>query len=290
MSGIAGTTHRPRAKRSASLWRGPTALVGVIIGLAWAVPLLWTLTSSLYPGNSYVRYLSPLSWRTLVPTAFTLENYQTIFTGPFSRALLNSIIVVAATVVVGLAFSTTTAFGLSAIKFKGQGVVFTIVVLSFLVPFDAVSIPLAAVFRDWHLQNSYLGLMLPGIGDGLAIFILRQFFLGIPRELVEAARVDGLGWWGILRRIYLPLCRPALIVAGMSIFFFQWQSYLWPLLMGTSRSYQLAPIALANLDGAYQRNFGAIFAGSVVLILIPALILLRLQRQFIRSLATSGLK
>ncbi|MCF2436167.1 carbohydrate ABC transporter permease [Streptomyces thinghirensis] len=135
---------------------------------------------------------------------------------------------------------------------------FAVILLSFMIPFDAIAIPLSATLRDWGLQNTYLGLMLPGIGNGLAIFLLRQFFLAVPRELVEAARMDGLGWWGVFWKIYLPLSRPALIGAGLTLFTFQWQSYMWPLLIGTEPSRQLGPIALSTLQGQLVVDYGQV--------------------------------
>ncbi|WP_423921375.1 carbohydrate ABC transporter permease [Frigoribacterium sp. 2-23] len=182
------------------------------------------------------------------------------------------------------------AYGLSAFAFRGRTALFSIVILSFLIPFDAIAIPLAEIFRAWDLQNTYTGLILPGLGNGMAIFLLRTFFLAIPAELVEAGRMDGLRAWGIFTRIYLPLSRPALIGAGLILFFFQWQAYVWPLLMGTDREHILGPIALSNLQGQFTTDYGLVFAASVILILIPAAIIVGFQRYFIQSVATSGLK
>ena len=193
------------------------AVVSAVVGIGWLLPLIWMLANSLRPGGDIFKYLSPLSWRSFVPTEFTITNYTHVLShGTFGRSILNSLLVCVVTVVVGLALSATAAFGLSAIPFRGQGAVFSIVVVSFLLPFEAIAIPLASLFRDWHLQNSYPGLILPGVGSGLAIFLLRQFFLAVPKDLVEAARLDGLGWWGVFLRIYLPISKPALVGAGLS--------------------------------------------------------------------------
>jgi putative chitobiose transport system permease protein len=194
------------------------------------------------------------------------------------------------TVIIGLAVSAAAAFGLSAVRFRGQAVLFGMVVLSFLIPFDAIAIPLATLFRDWSLQNTYAGLILPGLGHGVAIFLLRQFFLAIPADLVEAARIDGLGWFGVFVRLYLPLSRPALVGAGLTLFLFQWQAYVWPLLIGTDSSHQLGPIALANMRGQFSIDYGGLLAGSIVLTVIPLIFILWFQRHFTRSIATTGLK
>jgi putative chitobiose transport system permease protein len=154
-----------------------------------------------------------------------------------------------------------------------------------------VAIPLGETFQDWGLRNSYAGLVLPGLGNGLAIFVLRQFFLGIPRSLLEAAELDGASRWTVLWRIYLPLSYPALIGAGLVLFVFQWQAYLWPLIVVSEQDLQLAPVVLAQLQGQAEYGFdpGQIFAGTVVLALIPVAVLLRFQRHFLQSVATTGI-
>jgi ABC-type glycerol-3-phosphate transport system permease component len=275
---------RPRGARAVLL----AAVIAVVV--LFALPLLWMFTSSLRPGNGLFDHLSPLSVRSILPIGGSLTNYAALTEGSFGRAILNSLFVSGMTVVLGLVVCTLAAFALSALRFRGQNLLFSFFVLTFLIPFDAIAVPLAALFQDWQLTNSYLGLILPGIGNGFAIFLLRQFFLGIPRELTEAARVDGLGWFGILVRIFLPLSRPVLIGAGMMLFLSQWQAYVWPLLIGTEPAKQLGPIALANLRGEFTVNYGVLMAGSVVLTVIPLLLMLRFQRHFTQSLASTGLK
>ncbi|AQA15869.1 carbohydrate ABC transporter permease [Streptomyces samsunensis] len=266
------------------------AIAAVVIGVLFALPLLWVLAGSLRPGSRVLGSLDELSWRSLIPTDATLHNYVALFQGEFGRAVFNSVLVAAVTVALGLLVSASAAFGLSVFEFRGRGLVFAVILLSFMIPFDAIAIPLSSLFRDWNLQNTYAGLIMPGIGNGLAIFLLRQFFLAVPKELVEAARIDGLSWWGVFTRIHLPLSRPALIGAGLTLFTFQWQSYMWPLLIGTEPSKQLGPIALGTLQGQMVVDYGQVFAAAVVLTVIPLVVLLRLQRHFTQSIASSGLK
>jgi ABC-type glycerol-3-phosphate transport system permease component len=280
--------RRPSARRSV-LFIG-TTLLAALAGIAFFAPLWWSFVNSLRPGSETFRYLSPLQWQTFFTLTPTLDNYTTLLDTDLSRAILNSLIVSLVTVVAGLAVCATAAFGLSAFRFRGQGLLFSVVILTFLIPFDAIAIPLSDMFRDWNLQNTFVGLILPGIGNGMAIFLLRTFFLAIPEELVEAARLDGLGWWGVFTRIYLPLSRPALIGAGLMLFLFQWQAYVWPLLMGTDREHILGPVALSNLQGQFQVDYGVLFAASMVLVLIPLIIILSFQRYFIQSVTTSGMK
>lgn len=266
-----------------------TAL-GVVVGLLFLLPLWWAFANSLRPGAETFRHINPLSWETFWPVAPQVENYTALLGSALGRGILNSLVVSVATVVIGLLICAMAAFGLSAVPFRGQSAVFSIVILSFLIPFDTIAIPLAQMFRGWDLQNTFTGLVLPGLGNGMAVFLLRTFFLSVPKELVEAGRLDGLGWWGTFRRIYLPLARPSLIGAGLILFLFQWQSYVWPLLMGTDADHVVGPVALANMQGQFNVDHGLMFAGSMVLILIPLGIIAGFQRYFVQSVTTTGIK
>jgi ABC-type glycerol-3-phosphate transport system permease component len=262
----------------------------VLIAALFALPIVWMLVSSLRDPGDILRSLSPLSWRAIVPDGIVLDAYVDLWETGFVRAVVNSLVVAVGTVAVGLTICSLAAFALSVIAFRGRNLVFGLVVLSFMIPFDAVAIPLFRVFRSTNLHDSYLALILPGIGNGLAIFLLRQFFLGIPKELVEAARIDGASLMKIFLHVYVPLSRPALISAGIILFMFQWQAYLWPLIIISDPSMRVGPVALAQFSNQFDFNLAQLFAGAVVLSVIPALLLLRFQRQFVGSIATTGIK
>jgi putative chitobiose transport system permease protein len=266
------------------------SLLGGLVALLFVLPLWWTIASSLRPQAETFRTLSPVSVWTLVPRTFTITNFAHLGDGVFDRAMVNSLLVTVATLVLGLAICATAAFALAVLRFPGRTAVFAVMVVSFLIPFDAIAIPLTGIFRDAGLQNTYLALILPGVGNGFAVFLLRGFFMGVPQDLSEAARLDGLGWWGVFWRIYLPLSRPALIGAGLILFVFQWQAYLWPLLIAPDASKRVAPVAIAQFAGEHGVDFGAIFAGAVVTALVPLLVLLFFQRYFTQSVAQTGVK
>lgn len=282
---LAGPRRRGRRRAGSRVWM---AVLGGLIALLFVLPLWWTLASALRSQEETFRTLSPVSIWTLLPRGLTLENFVRLFEGGFGRAMLNSVIVTAVTLVLGLAICSTAAFALAVLDFPGRSVIFAVMVISFLIPFDAIAIPLASIFRSADLQNSYLGLILPGVGNGFAVFLLRGFFMGIPRELSEAARVDGLGWWGVFRRIYLPLSKPGLIGAGLILFVFQWQAYLWPLLIAPDPAMKVAPVAIAQFSGQYGVDFGRIFSGALMTAIVPLLVVLFFQRYFTQSLAASA--
>jgi putative chitobiose transport system permease protein len=279
--GPAETRPRPRAGM---------VVLGAVIAVLFLVPLWWTVASALRPQGETFGTLFPASPWTLLPRDLTFGNFSRLFDAGFGRAMLNSAVVTLGTLVGGLAICAAAAFALAVLRFPGRGAFFAVMVVSFLIPFDAIAIPLMSIFQGAGLANSYLALILPGVGNGFAVFLLRGFFLGIPAELAEAARVDGLGWWGVFWRIYLPLSRPALIGAGLILFVFQWQAYLWPLLIAPDPAMKVAPVAIAQFAGQQGVDFGAIFAGATLTALVPLLVLLFFQRYFTQSVSASGLK
>lgn len=265
-------------------------IAAIFFGLLFLLPLWWVAVSAIRPEEDIFRYLSPLSIWTFLPLEPTLQHIVDLWTGPFAQAIFNSIFVAAVTVLVGLFICSTAAFALAVIDFPGRQVVFSIMIVSFLIPFDAIAVPLYGLMRGLELQNTYIGLILPGIGNGLAVFLLRQFFLGLPKELREAAMIDGMSWFGVFWRVYLPLSRPALISASLILFVFQWQAYLWPLLIAPDPAYKVASVAIAQFADTFSVRYALIFAGALFISLIPMIVLTVFQRYFVASVAKSGSK
>lgn len=261
--------------------RSPVLTVcAVLVSMIFILPALWLLVGSLRPSTEIFSSISPLSWRILVPSSVSLDNYIGLLSGPFGRAMGVSFLVCFLTVALGLVMSATAAYALAVLRFPGRSAVFAFVVISFMVPFDAIAIPLSQLFTGWGLTNTIIGLVLPGIGNGLAIFNLRQYFLSVPTSYREAATIDGASELRVLTSVYTPLGGTALANSALLIFLGQWTAYLWPLLVVSEARLQVAPVALARTFGEHQSNFGQNFAGAVVLSLVPALTMLILQRSF----------
>ncbi len=278
-------------RRELPRWgRLPLAILVPVISVLWLAPLVWIVVAGLRPTADIVGSFQTLDWQTFFPESVTAENLVSITTGTMGRAIINSLVVAGATVALGLVVSAMAAYALTAFRFRGRGFVFGLIVLTFMVPFEALAIPLADAARSADLDNTFIGLILPGVGNGLAIFLLRQFYLDIPRELAEAAAIDGAGKWRVLWKIYVPLTWPAMVGAGIIIFVFQWQAYLWPLLVTTNPSMDVGSVALARLFGQYGVDWGMLFAGAAVLCLVPAIILLVFQRTFTESVVGSAIK
>jgi multiple sugar transport system permease protein/putative chitobiose transport system permease protein len=275
----------PRAKSRPASTVVLTA-VAVVISMVFILPAVWILIGSFRPTEEIFSTMSPLSWRLLIPSELTLDNYSRLLldTG-FSRALLNSAVVCIASVAIGLLVSA-----LAVYRFRARNLIFALVVISFMVPFEAIAIPLAQQFTSWGLNNTLTGLILPGIGNGLAVFNLRQYFLGIPASYREAAMLDGASEPRILFSLYMRISGPALTNSAVLIFLGQWTAYLWPLLIISDSRQQLAPVALAGTFGERAADYGQNFAGTVLLALVPAFTMFALQRFFGRLSLTSGEK
>ncbi|VBB40154.1 Binding-protein-dependent transport systems inner membrane component [uncultured Spirochaetota bacterium] len=255
------------------------------------IPLAWVLASSLRPAGSLYEYANPLTWKTFFPANITLENYRKIFVDLlFGRAILNSLFVSISTVFFGVLVSSMAGFALAKFRFRGRQLIFVIVLVTFMVPFESIVIPLYVLVRGIGLENSYAALILPGVGNGLGIFLFKQFFEEVPNELLEAARMDRASWFRIYVQILLPLCMPAIATVVVMTFMFQWNSLFWPLVATHSSRFEVVQVAVAanrmSEDTSWANLFSAAIAGS----LPPVVVFLFLQKYFIQGISGTGLK
>ena len=278
-------------KIAASVSRVPVHLFYILVSLGFVLPLIWSLASSLRPLDEIFKYTSPFSLKAFFPDHLYLSAYVSIFWDKgFGIAVFNSVFVATATVLGGLIINGLAGFVFAVFQFPGRQLLFFITVLSFLVPFEAISIPLYNVIKLLGWIDSYYALIIPGLANGVVIFLFRQFFSQIPRELAEAARMDGAGWLRILWQIYLPLSKPVIISAALLIFLFQWESFLWPLICTRSEHLKVIQVALAGFQERYTTLWNELFAASNVATLIPLFVLLPLQRFYIQGVTGAGFK
>jgi ABC-type glycerol-3-phosphate transport system permease component len=266
-------------------------LLYLTIGFLFLLPLWWALASSVRPLNDIFKYVSPFSLAALIPNKLTFDAYRNIFLEKgFGTAIFNSLLVSLATVLAGLGVNSLAGFAFAVLRFPGRNALFGITVLTFLVPFEAISIPLYTVVRSLGWLDTYLALIVPGVANGIVIFLFRQFFSQVPRELVDAARIDGASWLTIFVRIYLPLSKPVIISAALLIFLFQWEAFLWPLISTRSEGLKVIQVALAGFEQRYQTLWNELFAAATLAALIPLLILLPLQRFYVQGVTAGGFK
>jgi multiple sugar transport system permease protein len=263
----------------------------LLVCILFILPLWWALASSLRPLDDIFKYVSPFSWKAFLPDHPTLAAYVTIFAGKnFGTAVLNTVFVAGTTVLLGLVINGFAGYAFAVLRFPGRNILFFVIVLTFLVPFEAIAIPLYTVVRSIGWLDTYQGLIGPGVANGIVIFLFRQFFAQIPRELAESARLEGASWLGILFRIYLPLSKPVVISAALLIFLFQWESFLWPLIATRSENLKVIQVALAGFEERYVTLWNELFAAAIIAALIPLIILLPLQRFYVQGVTTAATK
>ena len=224
---------------------------------------------------------------------FTLENYITAWTAqPFGRYFLNSVIQTGIIVAFQLLFSILAAYAFAVLRFPGRNLMFYLILGSLMVPFQLTFIPNFVFVSNLGLANTYAGLTLPFLASAFGVFLLRQFFMGIPRELYEAAMLDGANSWTYLWRIMVPLSRGAISAFTIFAFLSAWSQYLWPLVITNEvdmRTIQIG-VRFFLFDQERGADWGGIMAGAVIALVPTLLIFLVAQRQLVRGIAMTGLK
>lgn len=257
------------------------------IALLMLFPLLWLLSTSLKSPEENIFQFPPQLW----PTRPTLENFIKVWQStPFGQYLFNSTLVASLTVVLNLLFCALGAYPLARLDFRGKNLIFAGIVSTIMIPFQIVMIPLYVLAVQLGLRNSYLGIILPGIASAFGIFLLRQAFLGVPKELEEAARIDGCSELGIWWHIMIPAIRPALVTLGIFVFIGAWSDFLWPLIILDRPEYYTLPLGVAKLAGTFSLDWRLIAAGSLISIAPVIVVFLVLQKYIVPTETASGIK
>ena len=254
--------------------------VGLIITI---LPFWWGVAASFKSNSDIFRDLAPINIRAFLP-GFSLESYFAIFENDFGRSMLNTFFVSITSVAGGLLINSMAGFAFAQFRFKGDNIIFGFVLLSFAVPADAIAIPLFKMMRQIGWFDTFYALIIPMLANGLIIFLYRQFFLGIPKELIEAARVDGLSWFGVFWRICLPLSVPVTLGAGLLLFVFEWESYLWPLIAAPSPELHLIQVTLGRFSTEYEMVWNQQFAASSIAGFLALVFIYMFQKQFVSAL------
>jgi ABC-type glycerol-3-phosphate transport system permease component len=291
-----GATARSVATPGQSAWRlaadVPGYLAMVVVGFIFLLPFVWMFLTSFKPTEDVFRYTSPLTWKTFIPPSPTLANYVAIFgTWNFQRDLMNTLIAAGGQVIGACALSTLAAFVFARLRFPGRDVLFAFTMLTAFVPFDVVVVPLYVVMRSLGLVSTYWALFLPFIFSPFGIFLMRQAFLEIPRDLDEAATIEGASLIQVFWHVILPNARPALVTLALIQFMWSWNSYLWPLVIMQDPNRQVVQVTIAKFRTvANFPLFGELFAAASAAT-IPILILFfLLQRYYVKGVLVSGMK
>lgn len=257
-----------------------------IAALTMIVPFLWMLSTSLKT-NQFLLTMPPQ----FLPRPLTLESYARLLElFPMARMFFNSFFVAALTTVGQVLVSSMGAYAFARMRFRGRDALFLLYLGTLMIPFQVTIIPLFIVMRYLGWINSYPGLIVPGIFTAFGTFLLRQFFLTLPRDLEEAAFLDGASHFTVYWRIILPLARPALATLAVFAFMGSWNAFLWPLFILRDVELMTLPVGLATLHGRYLTEWNLVMAGSVITV-IPMLVVYAIaQKHFVRGVVTSGLK
>jgi ABC-type glycerol-3-phosphate transport system permease component len=259
----------------------------VIVATVLLLPIYWLIMSSFRPGGDIFRYATDVGWRTLVPQTLTLDHYRTMLAGDMPRAVFNSVFIAIVTVTIGTFVNALAGFAFAVFEFPYKRLLFAFVLLSFMMPFESIVIPLYTLIRTLQWTNSYAALILPELANGLVIFLFRQFFLAIPREIYEAARVDGASWWTIFMRLTMPLSGPTIATASLMQFIHQWDAFFWPLVAASTPELVVVQVAIARNMTLETANWGALFASASTAVLLAMIPFLLLQRFYIRTVTVS---
>jgi arabinosaccharide transport system permease protein len=282
----AATTARAARRRRFSprllLVNVTLALAGLLI----AIPFIYMVSASFKP-NSEIYALPIRIW----PTHLDFANYRQLFANyPYARWFVNSCVVTACRVGLSLLLCSMGGFALAKYEFRGKRLVFFLVLFTMLLPIEVLIVPLFILMTNLGWTNNYLALIVPFAANAYGTFLMRQFMMGVPNEMLDAARIDGASEWTLYWRIALPLARSGLVVLGIILFTTTWNDFLWPLIVLSKGEMYTLPLGIASMNGPYNVNYGTILAGATLSTIPVVAIFLRLQRQFIGSLTIGAIK
>ncbi len=259
-------------------------LVGVLLAAMTLFPLLWMVSIAFKPQGEMFDMR-------IIPATPTLENFAYVFTEvDFLRYLRNTFLVAATVTVAALLFHSMAGYALARLRFPGREAIFLTMFSTFLVSLPVIIVPLFILVRAFGMLNSFAGLIIPSIFNAFGIFLLRQFYLSVPRELEEAALIDGAGYARIYWSIILPLSRPILAALAILFFLANWNAFLWPLTITRDPELRLVQVAISSFQGQYTAAWNYIMAASTIVAAPMLVLFLIFQRQIMDSLKTSGLK
>jgi multiple sugar transport system permease protein len=285
VAGPAGPIAAPRPGWGRWVQLG-LAYLALIIGSLWALfPFLWMLSTSLKSESEVLLY--PPTW---IPSVFVWDNYAHVTRLlPFGRFLINTTVVAVTVTILELITSSFAAYAFARLRFPGRDKLFLLYLATLMIPGQVTIIPNFLLISWFGGVDTYWALILPAAFSAFGTFLLRQFFMSIPQELEQAARIDGCSFFGIYRHIILPLSGPALATLAVFAFMTQWNAFLWPLIVTNKETMRTLTVGIRYFGDDAPGQFNYLMAGTVMS-LIPILILfLLLQRYFVRGIATTGL-
>ncbi|MGA8809110.1 MAG: carbohydrate ABC transporter permease [Thermoanaerobaculia bacterium] len=255
-------------------------------GLLTLFPLLWMLSASFMASGEATTFPPHL-----IPHAPTFAQYRSLFLRlNIGRAFLSSAIVASIVTVSSVLFGSMAGYAFAKLRFGGRERMFGFLLTAIIVPPQVGMLPLFLLMKNLHLVNTYWGVIIPSMVTVFGIFLIRQFMLSVPQELLEAARIDGAGEFRIYWSVVMPLARPILATLATFMFMSTWNDFMWPLIILSNQSHHTLPVALANLLGEHVLDVELMMAGAVITVLPVLLVFLVLQRYYIAGLMVGSVK
>ncbi|MDQ3539852.1 MAG: carbohydrate ABC transporter permease [Chloroflexota bacterium] len=264
----------------------PYMAYAALIGLAFLtlIPIIWMVLTSFKSSPEVAA--SPPTW---FPHSWHPENYRDAWNAaPFGRYLANTVIVAGSVMILETVTSALAAYAFARLRFPGRDIIFLTYLGTLMIPRQVTLIPQFILMRELGWIDTYQGLIIPQAFSAFGTFLLRQYFIGIPRELEDAARIDGASRWEIFRRIILPLSGPALATLAVFIFLYQWNNLLWPLVMSNSESTRPVAVGLRAFQGQYATDWNLLMAAAGLATLPVVAMYVVAQRWFVRGITLSG--
>jgi multiple sugar transport system permease protein len=280
-------TNKPKAKEGAGVFNVTTTVLLCLFAAAWLIPSLFALKTSITPNDKAALGAEAI----LKDHSPTFESYRTLFAaGDIWNWYVASAVTSTVTVVLTVLFASMAAYALSRLRFRGRNVVFLLIILGIMVPGQVLVLPIFQELNAVHLLNTYWAVIFPQVPAVIAIFVFKQFFDGLPRDLDDAARIDGAGFWRVYRSIIMPLSKP--IIAAMSILTFVgvWNNLLLPLFVLSNPELMTIPVGLATVQGSYGQRVADIQASAILGALPLVILFIFFQRKIIEGVAGTGLK
>jgi multiple sugar transport system permease protein len=270
--------------RRLAAWAVPALLV--VVAVAAAFPLVWMVSASLMPAGQ-ASAIPPA----LFPVRPTLAHYRTLF-GRLSmgRAFANSVGIAGAVTLLSLALNAHAGYALAKLRFRGKGPLFSVLLAGMVVPGQVAMLPLFLLLRALGLVNTMAGVVLPAAASLWGIFLIRQYAVSLPDEILEAGRVDGASEARLFWSVVVPLCRPALVTLALFTFVGTWSDFMWPLIVLTDESRYTLPVAIAGLSGEHAVDVELMMAGAVVTVAPVLALFLVLQRHYLAGITLGGVK
>lgn len=261
----------------------------VVLGVIMLIPFVSILLTSLKDSNTLMR--NGFNLKISLDT-FTLENYKYLFSGEndFFRWFGNSIFLTSVQTVLTLIVSAWVGYGFAFYNFKGKNILFVCVLIVMMIPFEILMLPMYREIIAMKLMNNYIGIMLPFLANPIAIFFFRQFLQSIPREIVDAGRIDGCSEYGIFIRLIMPIMKPAFAAMAIFVGMASWNNFLWPMLVLTESKMFTLPIGINSLLGPYGNNYMLLVSGAVMSVLPIMVLFFSAQRFFIEGMSTGSVK